>query len=121
MEENTDFSGRDGSAVSYSPDGVHLYLWNGTPAGYVANDRVYGFNGRLLGWFVNGWLYDRHNKPALFSRAATGGPVKPARSVRPVKSVRSVRPVKSVKQSPHARPARSLSWSNVADERYFEQ
>lgn len=121
MDDDTEFFSNEGKATCYSPDGEHLYLWSGKPVGYVTDGRVYSFSGRLLGWFDNGWLYDRNNRPALFSPDSSGGPVRPVRQVKPVKSVRQVRPVKSVRQVAHVRPVRSLSWSNVADASYFNQ
>lgn len=116
-----EFFDRSGAATCYAPDGEHLYLWGGEPVAYFYDDKVYGFNGRLLGWFENGWLYDRSNHPSLFTTEAAGGPVKPVRQVKPVKGVRGVRPVKSVRQVAIVRPVRSLNWSSYADVGYFEQ
>lgn len=116
-----DFFDRNGAATCYCPDGEHLYLWNGKPVGYITDDKVYSFKGRLLGWFSNGWLMDRKNKPALFSPDASGGPTRPVRKVAPVKSVRSVRPIKSVRQLPHVRPVKSVSWSDYSSALYFQQ
>jgi hypothetical protein len=116
-----DFFDKSGRATCYSPDGEYLYLWTGQPVGYFADDKVYSFQGKLLGWIASGWLYDRHNRPALFSPDASGGPVRPVRRVVPVRSVRQVRPVKSVRQVAHVRPSRSLSWSSAANALYFRQ
>ena len=116
-----EFFDRSGNATCYCPDGENLYLWTGKPVGYLHDDRIYSFGGKLLGWFSNGWLYDRKNKPALFSTDANGGPVRPVTKVKPVKSVRSVRPVKSVRQVPHVRPAKSISWSQYSSALYFRQ
>ena len=116
-----EFFDRTGTATCYSPDREHLYLWNGTPVGYVYEGRVYNFAGKVLGWIENGWLYDRQNKPALFSADAVGGPIKPVRKVKPVKSVRRVRPVKGVKQIAPTKPVRSNSWSASANGLFFNQ
>lgn len=116
-----EFFDRAGRATCYSPDGEHLYLWNGRPAGFVSGVRVYSFRGRVLGWIENGWLYDRRNRPALFSVEAVGGPTKPVRQVKPVKAVRGVRRVKGVKQVGHVRPVKSSSWSDHAGSHFFEQ
>ncbi len=116
-----EFFDRNGAATCYSPDGEHLYLWDGTPVGYVYDGRIYSFGGKVLGWIENGWLYDQRNNPALFSEGAQGGPVKPVRQVKPVKGVRSVRPVKGVRQVAPVRPVRSSSWSACANSLYFQQ
>lgn len=121
MEEDVEFFGGDGHAVCYSPDGEHLYLWSGEPVAYVTDEKVYSFNGRLLGWFTNGWLYDRANRPALFSSDSSGGPARPARRARPAKHARRARPAKHARQAPHARPARRVSWSDVPGSAYFSQ
>lgn len=89
-----EFFDRTGRAACYSPDGEHLYFWNGRPVAFLSNGKVYSFRGRVLGWVENGWLYDRQNRPALFTADAVGGPVRPVMQVKPVKSVRAVRPVK---------------------------
>ncbi len=116
-----EFYDRNGRATCYSPDGENLYLWSGEPVGYFSDDKVYSFTGRLLGWIANGWLYDRSNRPALFSTEAAGGPLHPMRQIAPVKSVRKVRPVKSVQQVPHVMPLRSMGWSACANALYFRQ
>jgi len=116
-----EFFNRSGDACCHLVDGEYLYLWKGKPVGYLVDGKVYGYKGRQLGWFENGWLYDRSNRPALFTTDAIGGPVKPVRKVKPVKGVRQVRPVRSVRQIGLVKPARSLSWSPVADETYFAQ
>ena len=121
MNDDTDFFDRHGRATCHSPDGENLYLWNGKPVGYVDDDRIYSYRGRLLGWFLNGWVYDRSNRPALFSAAASGGPVRPVRQARPAKSARQARPARSVRQVAHVRPVRSMSWSPVAGADYFDQ
>jgi hypothetical protein len=116
-----EFFDRSGNAICYSPDGEHIYLWNGEPVGYFSDNKIYAFSGKLIGWIENGWLLDRSNRPALFSSSATGGPVKPVRKVKPVKSVRRVRPVKSVRQVAHVRPVKSLNWSQCCNGLFFSQ
>lgn len=116
-----DFYTRAGRAVCYSPDGEHLYAWNGKPVGYLSSGRVYSFGGKVLGWFHDGWLYDRSNRPAMFSREATGGPMRPVRQIPNVKSLRQVRPVKAVKHVAPVRPVRKVAWSPLSDLSYFGQ
>jgi hypothetical protein len=116
-----DFFDSNGRATCYSPDGEHLYLWTGQPVGYFNEDRVYSFSGRLMGWIRNGWLCDRQNRPALFSRDATGGPLRPMRQMAPMRSMRHMRPMKAMRQLAHIRPAPSLSWSPAASALYFRQ
>lgn len=116
-----EFFDRNGQATCYSPDGENLYLWNGEPVGYFEGDKVYSFSGRLLGWIANGWLYDRSNQPALFSADASGGPMRPMRSMKPMKSMRQMRPMKAMRQAPHAKSVRGIGWSSCANGLYFRQ
>jgi hypothetical protein len=116
-----EFFSENGEATAFSPDDEHLYLWDGSAVAYLHDGKVYAYSGRLLGWYENGWLYDRKNRPALFKKGATGGPIKPVTSVKPVKSVKQVKPVKGVQQVAHARPVRSSSWSAASSDGYFEQ
>ncbi len=44
------FYDESGSAVAYSDDGTHIYLFSGQPVAYFQRDSVYSFGGRHLGW-----------------------------------------------------------------------
>lgn len=116
-----EFFDNNGRATCYSPDGENLYLWSGEPVGYFSDNKVYSYSGRLLGWIDKGWLYDRSNRPALFSTDASGGPMRPMRKMKPMKSMRQMRPMKAMRQMPHMKPMRSMGWSNCASGLYFRQ
>lgn len=116
-----DFYSTTGDVVSYLADNRHFHLWDGKAVAYLAEDRVFAFDGRQLGWLENGWLYDRANMPALFSVDAFGGPARPLRKARPVRSVAQRRPPIMVRQAGLARPRRSFEWSPVASIDYFDQ
>jgi hypothetical protein len=115
------FYDRGGHPVIWSPDGEHLYTWPGIPVAFMRADKVYAYSGRFLGWFSNGWIYDRSNAPLLFSLDAIGGPVKPVKRVRPVRGVRRVRPVKGVRQPSPARPVRKTQWSSLTYQELFSR
>jgi hypothetical protein len=53
------FFDRLGRARAYCLDGVHIYLWDGTPAAFLRNDRIHAFDGSFVGWLRNGWIRDR--------------------------------------------------------------
>ena len=116
-----EFYKRTGEPCCYSPDGQHIYLWQGAAVAYVKASRVYGFDGRQLGWYERGWLYDRQNRPALFTPEALGGPIRPTRSVKPVKNTRQLKPAKGVREVSIVQPVRCESWSSFADQSYFNQ
>jgi 4-fold beta-flower domain-containing protein len=116
-----DFYSMTGDVVCHSPEGQYFFLWDGKPVAYLAEDRVYAFSGRQLGWFENGWLYDRANRPALFTAEASGGPARPIRKARPVRSNPQRKPQKAVRQIGLTKPARSFDWSEASGTAYFEQ
>lgn len=116
------FYNSSGQALAYIDDERQsIYLYNGTPVGWIADDSVYAYSGRYLGWIENGWFYDRSGKPAFFTDNSSGGPARPALMLRPLRGVRGVRPVKGVREVRPARPARSLSWSQLSNDHYFSQ
>lgn len=112
-----------GKPVAYIyEDNVHIYLFNGQPVAYLYGDAVYGFNGHQLGWFEDGWVRDLYGKCVFFTENATGsGPAKPIKHARPIKGVRHVKPVKCSRHAKVAKAAKSLAWSGLSGEHFFEQ
>lgn len=116
------FHNQRGRAIAYiAEDGASIYLFRGTPVAYIANGKLYAYSGRFLGWFENGWFYDRDNRPALFSARASGGPLKPLRALKPLRGIRSIRPIRGVRELTPLRATRSLAWSDLSGSEYFEQ
>lgn len=114
------FYNKNGEPIAYAEDGEHIYLFTGEPVAYFHGDAVYGFNGKHLGWFENGWIRDLHGLCVFYSGDASGsGPLKPVKNVKPVKSVKSVRPVKSVREVKSVKSVKSLSWSNLSGRHFF--
>lgn len=50
----------DGTPVAYIAhyDEKTIYMWDGTPVAYLNNECIYGFNGKHLGWFENGIIWN---------------------------------------------------------------
>jgi hypothetical protein len=109
-----------GSRVIYTHDDTHLYLFSGHPVGYLRRDSVYGFDGRHLGWFINGWIYDHYGSPRFFSEKSKGGPLKPLKKLIPLKSLRKLRPLKAMRQLPPLKPVRNLEWSGISVQDFFD-
>ena len=67
---------KGGNAVAYlSPnDEWCIYSWQGKPLAYVSNDgqifHVYGFNGKHLGWYLDGILIDHDGNAVGFRKGA---------------------------------------------------
>lgn len=117
------FYNSSGKPIAYlADDGEHIFLFNGKPVAYLYDEAVYGFNGHHLGWCENGWVRDLSGRCVFFTEEATGGgPVKPVKHVKPVKGVKHVKPVKSARQARRAKAVKSLSWSTLSNEHFFEQ
>jgi hypothetical protein len=117
-----DFYNYQGRPIAYiADDGISIYTYAGAPVAYLHQDRIYGYNGRCLGWFINGWVRDLQGNAVFFTVNATGGPVRPVKAVRPVRGVRGVRPVKSVRQVAPVRPILTLNWSPLSGPGFFGQ
>jgi hypothetical protein len=59
----------EGEPVAYISDSLTkaIYLWDGHPVAYLCNYHVYGFNGRHLGWYIDGMVYDADGKGIGFT------------------------------------------------------
>lgn len=115
------FYNKNGKAIAYlsERDDETIYLFNGTPVAYIYDCCVYSFKGKHIGWYENGWIYDNNGYCVFFTQNATGGPVKPVKSVMPVRSTTRVKPIKSVKAIKPVKPIKRLSW-NYNSDNFFE-
>ena len=112
----------NGEPVAYSEDDIHIYLFTGEPVAYFDKDAVYGYNGKQLGWFNNGWIRDLNGCCVFFTENSTGsGPVKPVKHVCPEKSIKHVKPVKCMKAVQNIRPVSCLDWSPLTGTAFFTQ
>jgi 4-fold beta-flower domain-containing protein len=110
-----------GAPVAYvDDDGESIYLWNGTPVGWLSEDSIHAYSGRFLGWLVDGWVQDTNGDCVFFTDAARDGPVFPQRQVRPVKGVRGATPVRGIPEVRPTRPLRSPGWTRTDSEAWFE-
>lgn len=114
-----DFYDRSGRPYAYSEDGETIYTFSGVPIAYIDDDSIYGFNGRHLGHFQSGAVYDQHGNTLIFTDEASGGPMKPMRQMKPMKSMKQMLPMKAMKQMKPMRPMFSLGWSQYSPEQVF--
>lgn len=116
------FYDNHGRPTAYTEDNIHIYLFTGEPVAYIDRDAVYGYNGKHLGWFSNGWIRDLNGYCVFFSEKANDcGPVKPVKYICPVKCVKYVRPVKCVKEVRRVRAVNCLAWSQLSGKQFFAQ
>lgn len=86
--------------IDYKNDAT-IFLWNGNPCAYLYENSVYGFNGKHLGWYENGVVYDKEGYQIGFLEgtcpSVTGvEQVKSIKRIIPIKWVRRVEPVQPV-------------------------
>lgn len=98
-DEVTLFSS-DGAAVAYvdTDDELIIYLWAGEPVGYLEATgetlHVWGFNGKHLGWFERGAVWDGSGNAACATRDAFGG----VTQFEKFKSFKKFKPFKSFQE-----------------------
>jgi len=115
------FYNRTGHAIAYvDEDGESIYLFNGKPVAYLAQDVIYGYNGHWLGWMLNGWVYDTRGRTEFFTDSATGIPATSLRAIPPLRAIRGIKPLKPIRSIPPIHSLRSANWSEKSGESFFE-
>lgn len=113
------FYDKNGSAVCYTMDNIHLYSFDGYPLAYFNDDKVWSYGGECLGWLHNYWIIDRNGCYVFFSEYAMGGILKPLRHLKPLKALRKLRPLKSLRRIPPLKPLIKSKWSSLTFEEFF--
>lgn len=92
-----------------------IYAWSGKPVAILDDESLFGFDGRHVGWFMDGWVRDHHGDCMYFTDGAIGGPARPP-TVAPKRAqgAREAPPAHEPMHRRPLRPARTLVWSNVA-------
>lgn len=101
MEETLfDIFGVPVAYISYDY-GNAIYLWDGRPVAYLEPDKtIYGFNGRHLGWYINGQVRNLKGEIVGFNRMAADVYT----SYEPYKSYKQYQPYRSYKEYSHYCP-----------------
>lgn len=113
------FYDKNGYAVCYTMDNIHLYSFDGYPLAYFHAEKVWSYNGCCLGWLHNNWIIDVNGFYVFFSEYATGGMLKPLRHLKPLKSLRRLRPLKSLRHFAPLKPLVKSQWSSLSFEEFF--
>lgn len=106
-----------GRPVAYIADDKDqtIYLWDGKPVAYLYGDDwkagidVYGFNGKHLGWFKSGIVYDHDGYAVGGIKDVFSSPVQ----LEPLKSLKELRPLKSLRELRPLKPLFSKTWSDI--------
>jgi len=113
-DEVTLFDGH-GKATAYIAldDELTIYLWSGKPVAYLDRDskggyHVYGFNGKHLGWFVGGVVWDHEGNASCAVKERLQ-----STKFEPFKSFKQFKPFKRFKESAPFRPSFSNSFGDT--------
>jgi len=90
-------------------------MWNGKPVAYLQSENIFGFNGKHLGWFVKGLIYDQDGKMV----GATRSRLEVAPQIGPTKDIKQIQPTKAIREIAPIRPILSMSWSDSETLRLF--
>lgn len=102
---------KTGNPVAYLDfnDDNTIYLWNGKPSAYLdSENRVYGFNGKHLGWYEQGIIWNLNGERNGFNKSSLSVYAKN----EPYKSYKNYKPYKSYKQYAKYKPYYKVSTSN---------
>jgi hypothetical protein len=88
-------------------DEFNIYLWGGEPVAYLDGNSVYGFNGKHLGWFREGIIWDHRGYGVGFIEGAVNMITKLER----LKGLQQLTPLKSLQQLEPLEPLHTKQWS----------
>ena len=119
IDESTTLFNGGGSPeayISFSEDNPTIYMWSGKPVAYLSSSvsggfNVYGFNGKHLGWYVDGAVRNHEGNPVcgvhrVVREVSLPMPESP-------KSIKQLLPLKSSKELAPPRPLYRRQWSST--------
>jgi hypothetical protein len=118
IDETTLFNagGSPEAYIWFSENPPTIYMWSGKPVAYLASSvgggfNVYGFNGKHIGWYVNGVVRSHEGNPVC-------GVHRVVREVsipkpEPPKPLKQSIPPKTSKELPPSRPLYRRQWSSA--------
>lgn len=100
-----------GEAVAYIDidDEMNIYLWKGEPVAYLDGQSIYGFNGKHLGWFKEGIIWDHEGYAVGFIEGAVNKLTKLER----LKGLQKLTPLKSLQQLEPLEPLHKSLWARL--------
>ena len=110
MEEITLFD-VEGNPIAYIAPAEEntIYLWSGEPVTYLDGENIYGFNGKHLGWFEEGIIWDHEGNRVGFIKETL--PVFP--KFEPFKAFKQFKPFKAFKEFTPFKPFKTMNVSNI--------
>ncbi|MFZ4263238.1 4-fold beta flower protein [Sphingobacterium sp. HJSM2_6] len=106
-------NGEPTAYIDFDRDGT-LFNWNGTPMAFLKTDgednQVIGFNGRFLGWYEEGVLYDKQGRVIGQSKEHYFGVTR----IEPIKSIQQIIPIKPIVIHIEFKPIFFNIWSSTS-------
>lgn len=103
--------------ISYTDRDSTIYMWDGIPVAYmVRGEEIYHFNGRFLGWYRDGVLYDREGYAVAARKGVMRGEVimNSPYTQSGVKGVKHIQPIRHIRALRPAMPRFRDEWSRDA-------
>jgi hypothetical protein len=105
--------GGEAHAYVSMEDDYTIYLWDGRPVAYMSMrgsrpTNVYGFNGKHLGWFIDGAIYDRAGMVMCAFQTRMGSV-----GFEPFKGLKELIPLKSLEELEPLQPLLTDQWSDM--------
>jgi hypothetical protein len=115
-----EFFDRQGFPVAYSDERGHIFSFQGQALAYLEGDSVFTFQGRHIGWYAHGWIWDHGGCAVLFgTEAAALGPMLPLKRHLPLRSARQGLPFRGLQQQKPLKVPFSNLWSTLNREHFF--
>ena len=110
---------KHGKPVAYiADDGENsIYLWSGHAVAYIDGENVYGWNGKHLGWFVDGIIYNIRGRRVGSIREKCPF----ATYAEPAKNAKYAKYAKYARYAAYAIPALSTGYSDEDFEEFLKQ
>lgn len=109
-----DSQGKATAYLDFSDYSV-FYLWSGEPLAYLDGESIYGFNGKHLGWYQRGLIYDHEGNVVAAPASAFKSPVDPT----PPRGLKNLKPLKGLKELKPLKPLFGLTWSDLPARAFF--
>jgi len=106
----------DGEARAYIDfeEEASIFSWDGTPVAFLENDggeiAVIGFNGRFLGWYEDGIIYDKNG----YAVGAREGAINMMTKMERMKSMKKMTPMRPMTPMTPMKPMWKNSWSSTS-------
>lgn len=107
-----DCDGEVRAYIDYNEEAT-IFMWDGTPVAFVEIDGsdscVFGFNGRFLGWYEDGVIYDKKG----YAVGARYAAVSMTSKVERIKGIQKATPIRPVTSISPIQPILKRTWSNT--------